>query len=98
MGLLPYEEATKLAERDTHVLDSIKLERIRQEMKFGPQNDKTIMFWLATIMEELGECAAEAQQIEAGDERRSDLVMELVQVAALAMRLIGKIERGELKS
>lgn len=81
---------------DVQVFVDVLNEREMQERKFGPQNGRTIDFWLLTIMEELGECANEAQQLHHGKPRIAELRAELVQVAALAVRLIGKIDRDEL--
>lgn len=81
---------------DVSILNDVIVERARQERKFGPQHGQTVDFWLLTIMEEVGECANEAQQLHHGKPRMAELRAELVQVAALAVRLIGKIDRDEL--
>jgi NTP pyrophosphatase (non-canonical NTP hydrolase) len=80
---------------EEHILRYIAEERLRQEQKFGPQPGHDLNFWLTTIMEELGEVANEAQMIYFGADRKNELREELVQVAALCVRVIGKLERGE---
>ena len=70
-------------------------ERQRQDQKWGEQNHEAA-FWLAIMVEEVGEVASE---VIAGGwkpelQRRRDLGHELVQVAAVCKAMYESLERN----
>ena len=74
----------------TQVLNSVVEERERQDKKWGVQ-DHSDQRWLAILVEELGEAAAEVITHPGYSERR--LQYELVQVAAVALAWVESIDR-----
>lgn len=78
---------------------AIRLERTRQDMKFGPQNHDPFK-WLAIIGEEVGEvnnAVLECYHFDTGQWDLSKLAHyreELIQVAAVAKAMIEAVDRG----
>lgn len=72
------------------VFAAISEERDRQDAKWGVQ-DHSDLRWLAILVEELGEAAAEVITKPGYSERR--LKWELVQVAAVAIAWVESIDR-----
>lgn len=76
------------------VIADVLEERARQDAKWGEQNHD-ILFWLAVLMEEVGEAAAEAQRIPAWEDHRRRLFREeMVQVAAVAVAILECLDRN----
>lgn len=78
--------------RDTErVLHSIRLERERQDAKWGEQtHDHGV--WLAVLSEEVGEAAQSFLHDRFGGSKGGTLRGELVQVAAVAVAWIEMID------
>ena len=74
----------------TQVLADMVRERERQDQKYGVQ-EHSDRSWLAILVEELGEAAAEVITNPGYSERR--LKWELIQVAAVAVAWIESIDR-----
>ena len=75
----------------TQVLNSVMVERERQDKKWGSQRSLPDATWLAILVEEVGEAAAEVITNPGYSERR--LRDELVQVAAVAIAWVESIGR-----
>jgi NTP pyrophosphatase (non-canonical NTP hydrolase) len=69
------------------VLDDVRKERRRQEFKWGVQNHNDYK-WSAILTEETGEVAKAALE-----KKLDELIVELVQVAAVAVAWVEAIER-----
>lgn len=74
----------------TNILRSIALERRRQDAKWGVQNHDA-PYWLAILIEEVGEVA---KAIVEG--HMADLRTELIQVAAVVVAIIEWLDRNRL--
>lgn len=75
------------------VLNRVSKERLRQEAKWGMQNHSPEK-WLRILLEEAGEAAKEAQNIEEMKELSKQFyIEEMVQVAAVAVAAIESFER-----
>ena len=74
----------------TQALADMVRERERQDQKWGVQ-DHSDQRWLAILVEELGEAAAEVITHPGYSERR--LKWELIQVAAVAVAWVESIDR-----
>lgn len=72
------------------IIESLLLERVAQDAKWGPNRNLSPYVWLAILTEEVGE-AAEAVL----SEDYSNLREELVQVAAVAVMWLEALERME---
>jgi len=85
------------------VLTDIRIERQRQDAKFGEKRDYTAAFWLAVLAEEFGEASKEVVEFSSCDWdavkeiRLRNLRTELLQVAAVAVAMVEHIDRGEIK-
>ncbi len=89
---------------DFDITQEVLEERKRQDEKWGEQNHEPSL-WLAILMEEVGE-AAEAllaahfmphnSEPKRGESNYQDMRKELVQVAAVAIAIIGSLERNQL--
>lgn len=81
------------------ILASVRLERERQDKKWGSQNHVPVKF-LAILSEEHGELAKEVVEFLAADSRDergvrlSRMCNELIQVAAVAVAMVEAIERN----
>ena len=70
-------------------------ERERQERKFGPQRHDWAV-WSAILSEECGEVAEACLRARWGEDRDLDhLREELIQVAAVAVQIVEKIDSGD---
>ncbi len=74
------------------VLQQVAEERARQDLKFGLQNHRYPK-WLAILMEEVGE-TSRAFLDEGGTSL--NLRDELIQVAAVAVAMVQRFDRGGL--
>lgn len=63
----------------------INRERDRQDAKWGPQRDNTLPEWATILGEEYGEACQEVLRVHFGEKSKSELIAELVQVAAVAV-------------
>jgi NTP pyrophosphatase (non-canonical NTP hydrolase) len=74
------------------VLEDVKEERIRQDLKFGIQRH-SMGKWLQILVEEVGEVAQAMQQgeIQSKDTDADDLYTELIQVAAVAVEIAEQV-------
>lgn len=71
------------------------MERLKQNDKFGDQKHD-IYKWLAILGEEVGEVNKAALHTEYGGPEAGNVREELVQVAAVAVKMIENIDRGLL--
>ena len=73
------------------VLVRVRVERWRQDLAFGAPGERAYSGdrWLRVLVEEVGEVA---RALEEGDE--GALVLELVQVAAVAVAFVEAVEVG----
>lgn len=69
-------------------LDEIKLERKKQDEKWGEQNHEPL-YWIAILVEEVGEAAKEALENKLSKYRE-----ELVQCAAVCVAAIESFDRN----
>lgn len=71
------------------LMEDVRVERLRQDAKWGPDRILPSFEWLAILEEEVGE-AAEASLL------RDNLGMrvELIQIAAVALAWVDAIDRG----
>lgn len=80
------------------IFEEIKVERLKQDVKWGIQNHKPIE-WIAILTEEVGEVSKAALE-EHFKKCYWDLTMlkeyrkELIQVAAVAIAMIESLERN----
>ena len=83
------------------VLAAIRTERARQDEKWGVQNHHP-MEWLVVLMEEVGEAAQAAVEMNWRDASPENYREELIQVAAVCVNAIECLDRnaareGEVK-
>lgn len=74
-----------------NALAFLRVEREHQDKEWGEQNHEPA-YWLAILVEEVGEAAKEIV-----DYNPYNLRNELVQIAAVAIAAIESLERNELK-
>lgn len=77
-------------------LESIRVERERQDKKWGEQNHN-LMVWLGILAEEFGEAAKEINEFHFRKAFLEDVRAELVQTAAVATAMIEYIDRHSVK-
>jgi len=75
------------------ISDRISEEMNRQDKKWGPQQNLTEERWHLFISEEVGEVAKAIND----KEPKRNLVMELIQTAALCIQFVERIESGAIK-
>jgi len=75
------------------VAQDIVDERMRQDAKWGVQNHD-LFIYLSILMEEVGELSECALHSKFGGEKYGYIRVEAVQVAAVAMAIIERIDRG----
>jgi len=75
------------------VLREIAAERLRQDAKFGEQNNP-LQWWLAILGEEYGEPCQATVQAEFGPRNWSDYREELIHAAAVAVCAIESFDRA----
>lgn len=85
--------------RHTHSINSVLEERMLQDETWGIQQDHTSEWWLAILMEEVGELAKELnqQQQHSTKEREECIREELVQVAATALNWLECVDRQRIE-
>ena len=71
------------------ILDEVSLERYKQDKKWGEQNHSPEV-WLAILGEEFGEVCRAVCENDVPNYRE-----ELVQVAAVAVAMIGALDRSK---
>lgn len=78
-----------------NVLRDVARERQRQDEKWGPQ-DHHPAWWMAILMEEVGEAAQEVLGLQFGDAAKAhgDLRKELLHVAAVAVSAVEALDYG----
>lgn len=74
-------------------LSDVRLERQRQDEKWGPQ-DHSPAEWLAVLTEEVGEVATGILRHRFNGRALSEYREELVQVAAVAVAAIEALDKG----
>lgn len=83
-----------------NIIADIRLERERQDAKFGEQNHSPI-HWIAILTEEVGEAAREAVDAHFGyknpEESKTRYRAEMIQAAAVALSMIESFDRNEAK-
>lgn len=65
----------------------VLVERERQDRKWGVQNHD-VPIWMEILTEEVGEIARADLEFTFGDALREDILVEMVQVAAVALAMI----------
>lgn len=88
--LIPLE--SKMSE----AIEAIRIERERQDKKWGVQNHN-LMTWLGILAEEFGEAAKEINEFHFRDAWLEDVRAELVQTAAVAVAMVEYIDRHSVK-
>ena len=82
-----------MTERE-HIFSAISAERASQDAKWGNQVH-SMPIWSAILSEECGEVAEASLRVEFyGEDELAHLREELVQVAAVAVHIIEKIDSG----
>src|SRR5258708_7106276 len=83
-----------------YVLRDVVAERLQQEVKWGPQNHKQ-MIWLGILAEEFGEAAKNINELhfrisvdQPEKYLRNEVRKELVQMAAVAVAMIESLDRN----
>lgn len=89
---------------DFDIMQEVLEERKRQDSKWGEQNHEPSV-WLSILTEEVGE-ASEAflaahfmpnsAEPRRGESNYQDMRKELIQVAAVAIAIVGSLERNQL--
>ena len=74
------------------VLADVLTERSRQDKKWGEQNHLPA-YWMTILGEEFGEACQEALRVEFGAKSTDDLRAELIQVAAVAVGAVERLDR-----
>jgi hypothetical protein len=99
---VPEDSSNPLTPTDG-VVEEVRLERIRQDRKWGQQNHGPLG-WLAILAEEFGEVSKEVCELDVGKvdgvERLYRLKCyrdELIQVAAVAVAMVESFDRNEGK-
>ncbi len=85
----------RLASQQRVVLLAIATERDKQDTKWGDQKHG-VYTWLAILGEEVGEANKAARHTEFGGEEAGGLREELIQLAAVAVKMVENIDRGLL--
>lgn len=67
------------------IFDQIRLERERQDRKWGPQRDHSLPDWMTILGEEYGETCQEALRVHFGKVPEADFIEEMIQVAAVCV-------------
>ena len=70
-------------------LDEIRLERKKQDEKWGEQNHSPL-YWISILVEEVGEAAKEVLE-----NKHSNYRQELVQCAAVCVAAIESLDRND---
>ncbi len=78
------------------VYDEVRAERKRQDAQWGERVEGSFVY--ATVLaEECGEVARATHDICFADGKVSDLRAELIQVAAVAVQIVERIDGGRIK-
>jgi NTP pyrophosphatase (non-canonical NTP hydrolase) len=90
--------------RDFSPIGCVKVERIKQDVKWGEQNHSDLK-WLSILGEEFGEVAKAVTEDNPAKERlythealQDNLEYELIQVAAVCVAWVECIRRNEKKA
>ncbi len=75
------------------IIDDILGERERQDEKWGPDREIEPLYWLAILMEEVGEAAKEVIEPLCPIIFTPELRREVVQVAAVAIAWLEAMDR-----
>lgn len=70
------------------ILEQIRLERERQDRKWGVPQPNTLPEWMAILGEEYGEVCQEVLRVHFGNKDPLELVEEVVQVAAVCVAML----------
>lgn len=70
-------------------------ERKKQDEKWGKDRDLDPFFWLAILVEEVGEIAKAILEPNFSDPKNEKIRKEAVQVAAVALAFIENIDRNQ---
>lgn len=76
-----------------NILDEIKKERVKQDVKWGEKNHAPAD-WLMILGEEVGEVSKAALEAKFGSKTLTEYREELVQVAAVAVAMIQCLDRN----
>lgn len=75
--------------------DEIRAERDRQDARWGAQNHSSFVY-AAVLAEECGEVARAVHDIRFGQGTKTQLRVELIQVAAVAVQIVERIDSGRI--
>lgn len=96
---MSFEKLSAFADHDTCAIDSVKVERERQDEKWGEQNHYPSV-WLGILGEEFGELCQAVNEtwFDNGPEERAkggfdNMRAEAVQVAAVAVAFVEYLDR-----
>ena len=89
-------EAPLISTTDVALLD-VRVERLKQDQKWGDQSEHSDAIWQAILTEEVGECAQAVLHNGFGGKAAGTLRDELVQVAAVAVAWVEAIDRRGYK-
>lgn len=78
------------------IFEEIKIERARQDAKWGEQNHDNFT-WCAILMEEVGEAAQAALHDQFGGSHKGTLLIELIHVAAVTVQWIECLQRSKMR-
>lgn len=80
----------------SEIIEEIKAERERQEIKWGRQNHDGPLY-LTILTEEVGEVAHAILESRFGSDKPEEIRKELIQVAAVAIAMIEAYDRGAVR-
>lgn len=80
----------------SEIIEEIKAERERHEIKWGQQNHDGPLY-LTILMEEVGEVAHAILEARFGSNKPEEIRKELIQVAAVAIAMIEAYDRGSVR-
>lgn len=97
-------EGKEIPDRTTtwQITQQVIDERIRQDVKWGPQN-RTMIEWMSILTEEIGEAAMKINHhhfpghFQGETETLQQIRMEVVQCAAVCVAMIEQIDNGEAR-
>jgi NTP pyrophosphatase (non-canonical NTP hydrolase) len=81
---------------NTRAIMDVLAERVRQDKKWGEQNNDPFTY-LAVLGEEFGEVCQAALHLRFGGHAADDLRMEAVHVAAVALAIVECLDRNKWK-
>jgi len=89
----PFDSSAGLGVQVAGAVEAVSAERRRQHEKWGEQNHD-MMTWLAILHEETGELAEACLHEKFGGPAAENVMLEAVQVAAVALQIVEFLQRG----